>query len=152
MDIYDPIADALNINPSNFKEELIRPEKLINPGQSELMKIINKKRIEEGTHHLLSKNGGSESARKENLKRVNNKTHPFMKGGSYYNKKEKENLNPFKGEAGSKMIKKLLEEGRHTSQIIRKCPHCDKEGRSPGIFKHHFNNCQLVKISNTLSE
>lgn len=153
MHIYDPIAIALNITPVEFNST-IKKEKLdiINPGHSQLMKTVNNERIKEGSHHLLKQNGGSERATKENLKRVKNKTHPFIKGGSFYIKRETENLNPFKGKNGSDMHKKLLEEGKHHSQILRKCPHCGKNGRSPGIFKHHFHNCKSANISNTLFE
>lgn len=37
--------------------------------------------------------------------------------------------------------------GGHTqSQKIHTCPYCGKEGKSNGMYKHHFNNCKLKKI------
>jgi hypothetical protein len=36
--------------------------------------------------------------------------------------------------------------GGHTqSQKTHTCPHCGKEGKSNGMYKHHFNNCKLKK-------
>ena len=154
MTIYDPFAIALDITPTIHISEYPKIEQLLeehppviqdvrNTGHSAMMSSVNKILVEEGEHHLLKANGGTERARKENLRRVENKTHPFMKGGSYYEKRLTEGLNPFAGEKGSAMHKKLLAEGKHQSQILRECPHCGKNGRAPGIFKSHFKNCKL---------
>lgn len=36
--------------------------------------------------------------------------------------------------------------GGHTqSQKIHTCPHCGKQGKSNGMYKHHFNNCKKIK-------
>lgn len=37
--------------------------------------------------------------------------------------------------------------GGHTqSQKIHTCPHCGKEGKSNGMYKHHFDNCKNKNI------
>lgn len=36
--------------------------------------------------------------------------------------------------------------GYTQSQKIHICPHCGKEGKSNGMYKHHFNNCKSKNI------
>ena len=69
-----------------------------------------------------------EIQRKACNKRVADKTHPFTKPNFQKN-----------------VQKKLLEEGRHQSQIIHTCPHCGKTGKGNAMKFYHFENCKGKK-------
>ncbi len=35
-----------------------------------------------------------------------------------------------------------LQLGKHHSQTLYKCPHCEKEGKGVGMYRHHFDRCK----------
>ena len=76
----------------------------------------NRKRVENGTHHLL----------RENSPQIKNKTHHF-----------------FGGDIQRKNNIKRLEEGTHPSQLEWTCEHCGKVGKNKtNYIRHHGHNCK----------
>ena len=43
-------------------------------------------------------------------------------------------------------IKKMSESGKNKPTIT--CPHCGKNGRSPGMYRHHFERCRMLEVVN----
>lgn len=85
----------------------------------------NQKMLEEGIHPFLDK----DAARERALKRLLNGEHHWSKP-DYPEKARKNTLN-------------VIKEGRHNSQIVRTCPHCNKTGNGPAMLQHHFDNCKF---------
>jgi hypothetical protein len=135
---------------------------------SNLAKQNNKKRVEEKTHNWLGEKG-SRASKERQIKKVidgthqwlgkknpvyillENGTHPFMgKSGSEKTKiLQRERVNNgthhfLGGEIQKKSTRKRLKEGTH--HILHKhiCPHCGKEGKSPVMFRYHFDKCKKI--------
>lgn len=111
---------------------------------SSLAKLTSKKKIENGTHHVLTKEW-SLLATKTNLDRVKNGTHPTSPGGSTW-KMFQDGTHPFVGEKGSKRAREhcllLVKEGRHPSQKEYTCPYCGITGKGGVMNRWHFDNCK----------
>lgn len=99
---------------------------------------IQRKMVREGTHHLLS--GKIQSI--ANAARVENGTHNFL--GPETNKKRiKDGTHHF---LGSSLNKKRLDLGTHNFTQKWKCQHCDKEGQNLASYhRWHGKNCKLLK-------
>ena len=119
---------------------------------SETVSYNNKLRVLNGTHPWAGEQG-SNLNRKTQQKLIDEGTHHFAgEKGSIF---AKENLrkrtergdNPWAGERGSEHSKrvaaKCLVEGRHHSQKIHTCPHCNKIGTGNAMLKWHFEHCRL---------
>jgi hypothetical protein len=151
MYIDDPFARALGIppNPELHKIDYSRTEHVSssvpwNKGGtlSDLQMESIHKRIKDGTHNLIVnrmkyarqrvENGSySDVAKKTSAKQLENGTHPFL----FIDVKKQQ--------------AKLLEEGKHHSQIVHTCPHCGKTGKGNTMKRHHFYNCKSLQHSNS---
>jgi hypothetical protein len=153
MDIYDPIAIALGLPQTiDIKdypkiEDLVETQSIIIPwnkgrshveGQTESLQT----RLSNGTHNFIInrmkyarkrvENGSySEVAKRTSAKQLENGTHPFL----FVDVKRQQ--------------AKLLEEGKHHSQVVHTCPHCGKTGKGNAMKKHHFDNCKLLQHSDS---
>lgn len=92
--------------------------------KSRLASISNKKRVENGTNLFAN----AEFNRQNQSRLVETGKHHWLGGEMQRNS-----------------TLKLVKDGKHPSQTIRICPHCGKEGKSPGIFRWHFNHCNYNK-------
>lgn len=97
--------------------------------QSKYSKISNQRRLNDGTHNLLDGTKSSEYQRKK----LEDGTHHFLDKDWH----EKHNLF-----LQIDMNKKLLEEGKHPSQIIKECPHCGKRCSSAPYTRWHGDKCK----------
>lgn len=111
----------------------------------------NRSRVESGTHnfqsqehrnkvsetqkklvlsdnHSLSGKRGSEQSKAVQAKRIANGTFHMQQPEMKAHQRD--------------MVNKALEEGRHNSQVQHICPHCDKVGMGPMMFRWHFDNCK----------
>ena len=79
------------------------------------------KRVKDGTHNFL----GGKVQSQLNKKLVENGTHHFL------NKEE-----------AKKRAEKLISEGRHGSQLLYKCQHCEKQGKGNSMKRWHMDNCR----------
>lgn len=97
--------------------------------KSRLAILNNKKRVENGTHHIgtLAK------------KRVENGTHHFL-GGSSVKERVKNGTHNFQNGG----IKEMVLKGTHNTQHLHKCPYCLKIGKGPRMLSNHFENCKLA--------
>lgn len=114
----------------------------------------NQRRVAEGTHHLLGpthnqnrvKNGthnfvGGEVQRQ----RVKNGTHPFL-GGEISRKTNAERIkNGTHNLLGPESNMKRIRAGTHNQLLVHTCPHCNKSGKGMVMFRHHFDNCSIVR-------
>jgi hypothetical protein len=147
------IASRMKMSPENI---------------SDLAKKSNKKRIEEKTHNWLGENG-SQASKERQIKKVIDGTHQWLgKNNPVYALLEN-GTHPFMGKHGSERAKKIqrkrVNNGTHhllggeiqkisarkrieenTHHILQKhiCPHCGKEGKSPVMFRYHFNRCKKI--------
>tara|TARA_R110000850_G_C9774940_1_gene447764 strand:- start:41 stop:625 length:585 start_codon:yes stop_codon:yes gene_type:complete len=83
---------------------------------------ITQKRLDAGTHNFLD--GNFQKA--VNQKRLDAGTHNFL--GAENNQKNN---------------KKRLDAGTHNCLITHTCPHCNKVGDSPVMYRWHFDNCKF---------
>ena len=133
---------------------------------SDLAKKSNKKRVDDKTHNFLSEKNKQASKERQN-KKVLDGTHPWLgKNNPVYALLES-GKHPFMGKNGSERTKKVhrekVDNGTHhllggkiqtistrkriqegTHHIFEKhvCPNCGKEGKSPVMFRYHFNKCK----------
>ena len=107
------------------------------PLQGERNKVHEK--IENGTWHWSGDNNPV-------YDQLQKGEHPFARradGTSIGSDNVKNGKNALVGGAiQRKTAKKLLEEGRHPSQIKIQCPHCGKIGSKPGMKAWHFEKCK----------
>lgn len=113
---------------------------------SELSSMNNRERVTNGTHHLLSSNGGSEKARQRELKKVENGTHQWLGGEQQrrlanirvadgtHNLLDKDNAS---AHANNRVIK-----GNHPSQIMKECKYCHRIVDSPNHKRWHGDKCK----------
>lgn len=114
-----------------------------------------KKAIQNGTHNFLGgelqrkriKNNNHPFVGENNIskKRVNDGTHHFLGGKIQTETNKKRVLNGTHNLLGNEHWKKQIENGKHSSQITRTCPHCNKTGKGSGMKTWHFNNCKFKK-------
>ena len=120
---------------------------------------LNKKLIEDGTHHLLKQNGGSEKATKRLLKR-------FEDPKQREKAKDKQEVLIAKGEHNFQRkdvidktkarMRKKVEAGtnifmvNNPAKIIISCPHCNKSGPKPHMIRYHLDNCKLINTTANL--
>ncbi len=117
---------------------MARRMKLSPKETSELASKAAMKRVQEGTHHFLGsninetrlKNGThlflDSEFQKKNLKiRVENGTHHLLSGNIQRN-----------------AAKKNLALGKHISQVVRTCSHCNKTGKGNAMLQYHFEKCK----------
>lgn len=107
----------------------------------EISRAITSKRLADGTHNFLNNtyakdwwDNKPEDVLAEYRKNAQERQRNKVADGSHHF------LNS--GEKSREIHRKLIEEGRHPSQVIRTCPHCGKEGRRAVMFKHHFDKCK----------
>lgn len=101
----------------------------------------NHRRLADGTHNFLTE-ANREAVRERNQKHIAAGTHAFSRPGfsQYWRKRRVEaGTHNF---LGKNMSKKLIAEGRHQSQKVHTCPHCNKTGKSSAMFRHHFDRCK----------
>lgn len=105
----------------------------------EISRAINKKRVEDGTNALL----GGEISRAINKKRVEDGTHNLL-GGELQKQTSRKLI-----EAGTHNLlgpasnQKMLDAGTHPSQHKWTCNHCNKSGRGKSNFTmYHGDNCK----------
>ncbi len=136
--------------------------------KSILASLSNLNHVNDGTHHWLKQNGGSERARQKNIKRftdpaqrelarihantqVKNRTHNFL-GGEIQRKLTKKRIenrtHNFYDEKLQRKLKELnrkrIINGIHQFQIKITCPHCGKIGSEVNMKRWHFDNCKLI--------
>ena len=78
---------------------------------------VTRQRVLNGTHNLL----GGDTQRKSHRKRIENGTHHFL---------------------GSAINKTRLDNGTHHCLKVNICPHCNKSGKGPTMFRFHFDKCK----------
>lgn len=104
---------------------------------SEIAKLLNKLRIQNGTHHFTGDRNPSKI-------RVKNGTHHLLKrsdGTSNSSDRVKRGTHNF---SGSSTQQTRLKNGTHPSQVKWECPHCRKQGQGKGMFtRYHGDNCKL---------
>ena len=93
-----------------------RPHQLI----SHIMKLENARRIANGTHHLIG-------AKNPQHRMLLNGTHPFLG-------------NKFKRTTNNIL---RLERGNHASQIMKKCPSCQKVVDAANYGRWHGSKCNI---------
>lgn len=97
--------------------------------QSKYSKISNQQRLKDGTHNFLD---GMKS-REYQRKKLEEGTHHFL------NRDWQEKHNPLLQE---NINKKLLEQGKHPSQLIKVCPHCGTKCSSAPYKRWHGDKCK----------
>ena len=169
---YSDSIENLKILESKYLEENYGKSGCMNRTKdtdgytSEQSRKIQKDRVENGTHHLLS----GEIQSKYQKKKYENGTHPWC-SSEYRKKMEKKitenngwNINieqrresayelvkkgthPFLDKQKAKKRTKIrMENGTHNCLTQHKCNHCGKEGQGPAMLRHHFNNCKQKDI------
>jgi hypothetical protein len=105
----------------------------------------NSRRVANKTHNFCD----SEKQKQLSLKRIakaqNNPEHDLQIKEKQRKKaleRVVDGTNPF---SGSSMLHNLVAEGRHPSQKIYKCPHCNHEGKGGVMLHWHFDNCKKTK-------
>lgn len=108
-----------------------------NPFQGgEHVKKANKRRIKDGTHNFL----GGDLQRK----RVEEGTHHLL-GGEVHRRLVAEGRHNFLGgEISRKTNQKRMMEGTHNILRVYECPHCNKLGKGPAMFRYHFSQCKKL--------
>jgi len=92
---------------------MLGKEAIISYAASEGAKEVAKRRVADGTHHLLGPSN--------NNKRVANGTHPFL-GGELQNER--------------------IAAGTHNFAKLAECPKCGKVGQEANMHRWHFDNCK----------
>jgi len=96
--------------------------KILPKQKSLLSKKINEEQLKNGTHPFTT-----EKYKKEQSKRITKINLEKSKNGTH--------------QWGKQYHKKLLEKGKHISQQIIICPHCNFSGNKTNMMRWHFNNC-----------
>jgi len=108
----------------------------------ETVSELAKKRVAEGTHPFQDK----EAAKQRAYKRIAEGTHPFFVDDFQKKNNKKRVEAGTHNMLGPALSKKRLAEDTHPSQKLRTCPHCNKQGKAPGIFKWHFDKCSEKQL------
>lgn len=107
---------------------------------SELSKKIQRKRVEEGSHHFLKQNRNYDY-KKIVRKRIKEGNHPFLDK----NKAKERADNRVKNKTHHFLSEEFKQKFIYKEHI---CPHCGKIGKSNAMFRHHFDRCKNNKILN----
>jgi hypothetical protein len=121
---------------------------------------IQRKRIEDGTHHFLNSQWQRENA----LKRVKNGTHHMLGASNPSHARVKNGTHNFQNSEAARdrqirrivsgkhhflnrvqsaeRAKTIMENGNHSCQLERQCPHCQKIGKGPSMGRWHFDRCK----------
>ena len=110
---------------------------------SELSSKIAKQRVANGTNPIVL---SSEAARERALKTFARGMHPFLEGKIQSESNRRRAINGTHPNSNGKLNKRLLAEGRHSSQILKKCPHCGKVMGAPNYARYHGDNCKTLQI------
>lgn len=143
MNIYDPIANALGIEPrvdikdypsllpEDYNNERLPCPVIWTEDMRKECGIRQKKLIAEGKHYF-SKNT------ERNNEMVRNGTHPFL------DKEAQSKRGSIGGKKGSPKASNLkrMAEGKHIQNSIVTCPHCGKEGNYMVMKRWHFDKCK----------
>lgn len=105
-----------------------------------------KKRVADGTHHLLS----GEIQRQYQKSLVENGTHTWLSGeqqkiNQTKRVREKEHQwtdSKYQSYWSKINNKKRIENGTHNTIQNHTCPHCSMMGKGIAMFRHHFDNCK----------
>ena len=165
------IALRMAVTPEELSEigrrrEKDRVENGTHPwqGNGEVVRLRLIKMVEDGTHPWLGPdhnrkqlaNGTHPSqndelravARERTLAQLADGKHPFCSSEFATQRNLRlsaEGRNPLQGgEIQRRTSIARLQAGTHPSQVTRTCNVCGTEGRSPGIFRHHFANCRYT--------
>jgi len=103
--------------------------------------------IDNGLHHFLTENHRANSRAKQ-LEKVKNGTHHMLKEDNHSRQHVIDGTHHF---LGAKINNDMLAAGRHASQKILTCPHCNESMGASNYVKHHGDNCHLVKEKIPLS-
>lgn len=109
---------------------------------SDLASKTAKKRIEQGTNPIVV---SSEKARERALKVFAKGNHPFLKGLVQAESNRQRALNGTHPNSNGNLNKKLLSEGRHSSQIKKTCSHCGKIVGAPNYARYHGTRCKILQ-------
>lgn len=117
---------------------------LISPNEkSELAKQANAKRIKDGTFHFLKRPDGSSLGKEVQIKRVQNGTHHLLGGKIQHDRVKNGTHHLLGGKIQTNTQLKLLSEGKHISQQMIKCCHCDKTFNKGNFLRWHGDKCKL---------
>ena len=109
---------------------------------SQLNSLAANKRVQEGTHHWLSKQH-SDSVKNRINDAVANGTYHMLGGQIQKEKQDKRVALGTHQWCGSKGNLSMLENGTHPSQKEFICPHCNTKGKgSTNAKRWHFDNCK----------
>jgi len=108
-----------------------------------LSKTVQRNRVENGTHPWQRRpDGTSQSSDK-----VNAGKHNFsrrLNGTSVALDRARNGTSPF---LGPSINQKLLDSGKHSSQIIKTCSHCGKTLSIGPFTRYHGDNCKKKMMS-----
>ena len=110
---------------------------------SALASKIARQRIANGTNPIVV---SSEAARERALKIFARGEHPFLQGKIQSDSNRQRAINGTHPNSDGRLNKKLLAEGRHSSQIMKTCPHCAKVVGAPNYARYHGNRCKKSVI------
>ena len=134
------MSSRLNISPEDLSQlASLSQKKRVDNGTHHLLGgEIQRKMVREGTHHLLSGKIQSEA----NAKRIITKTHNFM-GPDMNKRRVEDGSHHFLGGA---LNQKRLDSGSHNFIQNWKCQYCDKEGKNLASYhRWHGINCKLFR-------
>ena len=92
-----------------------------------VQRLTNARRIADGTHHLLS--GEQQKIVQNNL---------IARGEHNFQKRSYED----RCKTSKSHVAKQIKSGKHNSQILYKCPHCNITGKSVVMKRWHFERCK----------
>ena len=105
---------------------------------SKLSKAVQLDRVKNGSHPWQRRPDGTSQA----TDKVISGTHHFLKradGTSLALDRAKNGTSPF---LGASVNQKMLSAGKHSSQVIKTCPHCDKTVSAGPFAKYHGDKCK----------
>lgn len=158
-DIHHLDGDHSNNHPSNLKAVTIQEHYDIHYAQgdyyacylmaiqrmnkspkeiSKLSKAVQLDRVKNGSHPWQRRLDGTSQA----TDKVISGKHNFLRrpdGTSLALDRAKNGTSPF---LGASVNQKMLSAGKHSSQIIKTCPHCDKTVSAGPFAKYHGDKCK----------
>lgn len=144
MNIYDPIAIALGIEPSIDISEYVFPKASDEPlpcpvKWTEDMRIEcgnrQKELIREGKHYFSNNN-------LRNLEQLEKGIHPFSDPEAQRNRAKRPRKRSPK-EYVSEANKDRMARGEHIQVSTITCPHCGKTGNYMVMKRWHFDKCKF---------
>lgn len=111
---------------------------------STAMQMINKERIENGTHNFLSQNRDNTPRKYREMPKIRDAQNKLVETGQHH----------FQQDQHKELVRKLNRErvanGTHHllgKQPVITCPHCQKSGGKCNMLRYHFDNCKTLKNS-----